>query len=72
MGVYRVTYSWTFRASYNWMKINNVALAPRNFHTEGLTGSVNGAVFGPNRNTFIDTQGDVKYSGLTLGAEYLW
>jgi hypothetical protein len=70
--VYRVTYSWAFRASYNYLRVDNVALAPRNFNTAGLTPDVNGLVFGAGRNPFIDVNGVAKYSGFSLGAEYLW
>lgn len=71
-GVYRITYSWAFRASYNYLRVDNVALAPRNFNTAGLTPDINGLVFGTGRNPFIDVDGVAKYSGFSLGAEYLW
>ncbi len=71
-GVYRLSYSWSFRASYNYLRVDNVALAPRNFNTAGLGNSPNGLVFGGNRAPFIDVNGVAKYSGFTLGAEYLW
>ncbi len=70
--VYRVSYSWSFRASYNNLRVDNVALAPRNFNTAGLGSNGAGVVFGGNRPTFIDVDGIAKYSGFTLGAEYLW
>lgn len=69
-GVYRLTYSWTFRASFNALRVDNVALAPRNFSTAGLGAAMNGVGF--NRAPFIDVNGVAKYSGFTLGAEYLW
>ena len=71
-GVYRLSYSWAFRGSYNYLRVDNVALAPRNFNTAGLTPDVNGLVFGGARNAFIDVDGVAKYSGFSLGAEYLW
>lgn len=70
--VYRLTYSWAFRASYNYLRVDNVALAPRNFNSAGLTPDVNGLVFGSARTPFIDVNGVAKYSGFSLGAEYLW
>lgn len=71
-GIYRLSYSWTFRASYNALRVDNVALAPRNFNTAGLGSNGAGMVFGPNRAGFIDVDGVAKYSGFSLGAEYLW
>lgn len=71
-GLYRVTYSWTFRLTYNCMRVDNVALAPRNFNTSGLGANPAGVGFGPNRSPFIDVNGVAKYSGFSLGAEYLW
>ena len=71
-GVYRLSYSWTFRASYNCLRVDNVALAPRNFNTAGLGSNAAGVVFGPNRAPFIDVNGTAKFSGFSLGAEYLW
>ncbi|MCC6511587.1 MAG: hypothetical protein IT423_20985, partial [Pirellulaceae bacterium] len=70
--VYRISYSWAFRASYNYLRVENVALAPRNFNTAGLGSNGAGVVFGQNRPTFIDVDGIAKYSGFSLGAEYLW
>ena len=71
-GVYRLTQSWAFRAGYTCLRVDNVALAPRNFNTAGLGSNGAGVVFGPNRAPFIDVNGVAKYSGFTLGAEYLW
>jgi len=71
--VYRLTYSWSFRTSYNYLRVDNVALAPRNFNTSGLTQNGSGdVVFGQGRNAFIDVNGVARYSGFSLGAEYLW
>ncbi len=69
--VYRVTYSWTFRASYNNLRVDNVALAPRNFNPRGI-GSAGGNNFFDTRNPFLDVNGTAKFSGFSLGAEYLW
>jgi hypothetical protein len=71
-GVYRFSYSWAFRASYNYLRVDNVALAPRNFNTAGLAPNAGGLVFGPSRTPIIDVEGIARYSGFTLGAEYLW
>jgi hypothetical protein len=71
-GIYRLSYSWTFRASFNALRVDNVALAPRNFNPAGLGANGPGVVFGPNRAPFIDVNGVAKYSGFSLGAEYLW
>lgn len=67
--IYRVSYSWSFRASYNYMRVANVALAPRNFNTTNIGAA--GLAFG-GRIPTIDVDGVAKYSGFTLGAEYMW
>jgi hypothetical protein len=72
MSVYRLSYSWSFRAAYHWMRVDNVALAPNNFSVAGLVDNGSGLEFGPSRRAFIDNRSDVTYNGFTLGAEYLW
>ncbi|MGN6546952.1 MAG: hypothetical protein ACTHK7_17995 [Aureliella sp.] len=71
-GVYRVTYSWAFRASYNYLRVDSVALAPRNFNVDNLAPNITGLGFGTSRIPQIDVDGVAKYSGFTLGAEYTW
>ncbi len=72
--VYRLSYSWSVKASYNLLYVDNVALAPENFNTRDLNnalGSGTGA-FTMNRHPFIDTDGEVLYQGWSIGGEYLW
>lgn len=67
-GVYRLNYSWAFRGSYQFMYIDNVALAAENFNAAPP------AVFLPNavRNVSINNTADIVYQGFTLGGEYTW
>ncbi len=70
--VYRMTYSWSIKGSYNLLYVDNVALAPENFNTRDLSNAFGGGGFTINRFPFIDTDGEVFYQGWSLGAEYLF
>lgn len=70
--VYRLTYSWSVRASYNLLYVDNVALAPENVNTRDFSNAVGGGVFTPNRFAFIDTDGEVTYQGWSIGGEFLY
>ena len=69
-GIYRLTYSWTVRSSYQLIYVDNVALAPENVNAQapGLLSGNTSQV----RNVSINNDGEVLYTGFTLGAEYLW
>ncbi len=72
--VYRLSYSWSLKTSYNLLYVDNVALAPENYNTRDLSnalGSGTGA-FTVNRFPFIDVDGEVLYQGWSIGGEYLW
>lgn len=66
--VYRLSYSWALRGSYQWLYVDNVALAPDNINPTPP------AIILPNsaRNVSINTDGEIMYNGFTIGAEYLW
>ena len=68
MTLYRISYSWTLRGSYQYMYIDNVALAPENFNSTPPALILPAAA----RNVRINNDGEVAYSGFTFGAEYLW
>ncbi|GIW98836.1 MAG: hypothetical protein KatS3mg111_2169 [Pirellulaceae bacterium] len=70
--VYRLTYSWSVKASYNLFYLDNVALAPENFNTRDLSNAIGGGAFTANRAPFIDADGEVAYNGWSIGAEWLW
>jgi hypothetical protein len=70
--VYRLTYSWSFRSSYNLMYLDQVALANENFNPRDMANAINNSVFGINRFPFIDADGHAFYHGYSIGAEYLW
>lgn len=70
--VYRLTYSWSVRAAYNLMYVDQVALAPENFNSRDMANAISNSVFGINRFPFINNDAHAFYSGYSIGAEYLW
>ncbi len=71
--VYRLNYSWSVKASYNLLYVDNVALAPENFNTRDMSNALgSNRAFTMNRQPFIDTDGEVLYQGWSIGGEYLW
>ncbi len=66
--VYRLTYHWTLRGSYQLIYVDNVALGPENVNDEPP------GLFIPNstRTTRVNTDGEIFYTGYTAGAEYTW
>ena len=68
--VYRLTYSWSMRASYNVLYVDNVALAQENFNTRDISNAIGGGTFTPNRFAFINTDGEALYQGFTLAGEW--
>ena len=71
--VYRLSYSWSVKASYNLLYVDNVALAPENYNTRDLSNAVgSNQAFTVNRHPFIDVDGEVLYQGWSIGGEYLW
>ncbi|MFK7736834.1 MAG: BBP7 family outer membrane beta-barrel protein [Pirellulaceae bacterium] len=69
--VYRLNYSWSFRAAYNVLYVDNVALAPENFNTRDFSNGLGGA-FSLARAPYIDVDGEVLYQGFSLGAEWMY
>ncbi|MFO0923043.1 MAG: hypothetical protein U0905_11220 [Pirellulales bacterium] len=71
MAVYRLSYSWTLRGSYQYIYIDNVALAPENFNATPPAALLQNL---PNRGRTltVNNDGEVAYSGFTVGAEYTW
>lgn len=70
--VYRLTYSWSFRASYNVLYVDNVALAQENFNTRDLSNAIGSGAFTANRVPFINTDGEALYQGFTLAGEWMF
>ena len=70
--VYRLTYAWSFRASYNLLYVDNVALAQENFNTRDISNSIGGGAFTPDRFAFINTDGEALYQGFTLAGEWAY
>jgi len=69
-GVYRLTYAWTVRSSYQLLYVDNVALAPENVNSQApglLSGNPNQV-----RTVSVQNDGEVLYTGFTVGAEYTW
>jgi hypothetical protein len=66
--VYRMTYSWALRGSYQVIYVDNVALAPENINRAPP------GLFLPNsaRVVRVNNDSEVFYSGFTAGAEYTW
>jgi hypothetical protein len=64
---YRLSYSWAFKTSYQLIYVDNVALAPENINTVPVAQAVARANSVP-----MDNDGEVLYTGYTLGAEYTW
>lgn len=70
--LYRLSYSWTLRSSYTMMYVDNVAIAPENLNTRGLSSVLGGGTFGADRNPVIDADAEIFYYGFSLGGEYTW
>lgn len=70
--VYRLSYSWSVKTSYNLLYVDNVALATENFNTRDINNAIGGGAFTMERHPFIDTDGEVTYQGWSIGGEYLW
>ena len=69
--LYKLNHNWTFRAGYNFLFVDGVALGIENFNPEppqfsGAPGFV------VRRTPFINTGGNVFYHGASLGLEYMW
>jgi hypothetical protein len=65
---YRLNHSWAVRSSYQFMYIDNVALATGNFNPVPPTSL--GVNLG--RTPRINTDSDIILQGFTVGAEYTW
>lgn len=70
--VYRLSYAWSFRASYNLLYVDNVALAQENFNTRDISNAIGGGAFTANRFPFINTDGEALYQGFTLAGEWAY
>lgn len=70
--VYRLTYSWSIRGSYNMLYVDNIALAQENFNTRDFSNAVGLGTFTPARFPFINTDGEALYQGFSLAGEYLF
>jgi hypothetical protein len=66
--VYRLTYAWAVRGSYQLIYIDNVALAPENFNSVPPGFTITNAA----RPVRVNNDGEILYTGFTLGAEYTW
>lgn len=70
--VYRLTHSWSVRASYNLLYVDNVALAPENVNTRDFSNAIGLGSFTPSRFPFMDVDGEVLYQGWSIGGEWLY
>lgn len=68
--VYRLTYSWSFRGSYNLLYVDNVALAQENFNTRDLNNAIGLGTFTTDREPFLNVDGEALYHGFTLAGEW--
>jgi hypothetical protein len=64
MGLYRINYNWTFRAGYQVLYVDGVALAAENFNIE--------PPFAGGRTVVINDNGNVLFHGFTIGLEWMW
>jgi hypothetical protein len=64
---YRLSYSWAFKTSFQAIYIDNVALAGENVNSVPLALSV-----ARQQAVRVNNDGEVMYTGFTLGAEYTW
>ena len=65
LGTYRLNDQWTLRAGYQFIYVDQVALAPENFNTV--------PPFGPLvRTPLINNSGTVFYHGWNAGVEFMW
>jgi hypothetical protein len=71
MIIYRLSYSWSFRASYNFIRLTDVALASSNFNSD-VNATNGGAGAFAGRPVSIDATSNYRVQGWTFGAEYLW
>lgn len=71
--VYRLNYSWSLRAAYNVLYVENVALAPENYNTRDMTNAFGSSnTFTLARFPFLNVDGDVLYQGFSVGTEWMW
>jgi hypothetical protein len=65
---YRLNYNWTFRGGYQFLYLDQVALASENFNP------VAPAILDPTstRVPLLDDDGDVFYHGWFAGLEFMW
>lgn len=70
--VYRLSYSWSVKASYNVLTVQNVALATENFNTRDINNALGQGAFTINRYPFLNADADLYYQGWSIGGEYLW
>ena len=65
--IYRLNHSFTFKSGYELIYVDNVALATENINTVPLGNAIQRA-----NAVRVDTDGEVTYSGFTLGGEFMW
>lgn len=70
--VYRLSYSWSVKASYNLLYVDNVALAPENINARDFGNALGAGAFTAARFPFINTDGEVLYQGWSIGGEFLY
>ncbi len=68
--VYRLTYSWSVRTSYNLLYLDNVALAQENFNPRDLSNAFGQGNFTANRVPFLNQDGEVLYHGFSVAGEW--
>jgi hypothetical protein len=71
MVTYRINYQTTFRAGYQFIYADGLALATENFN--GVPPNVfTGVPASGIRQPFLNTGGDAFYHGFTAGIEWMW
>lgn len=70
MAIYRINYNWTFRAGYNLMFVDGLALAIENFNTSPP--ALSNPTLVPDRVPFFNDNGNIFYHGWSAGVEWLW
>jgi hypothetical protein len=69
--VWDICPSWSVRAGYEIFFVNSVLLAGENFNTGTVYNGIMGVDL-PEREPFVNNQGNALYHGAHLGAEFTW
>lgn len=70
MAIYRINYHWTFRAGYDVLFMDGLALAIENFNSGQPF--VTNPVLAPSRVPSFNDNGQLLLHGWNVGLEYIW